>query len=80
VSLLNSIWVTGTHVLLFDKYAAGHAYEALMAARFAQLGSPRVVMALSGPVVGLLSGIVLGLFAVVASKFVQSSHSEYAGW
>jgi hypothetical protein len=37
-------------------------------------------MAVTGPAVGLVSGIVLGLFAFIASKFVVSSHSEYAGW
>jgi hypothetical protein len=80
VSLLNSVWVTGAHVLLFDRYVAGHTREAVMAAKLATVGSPKLVMALTGPVVGLASGIVLGLFAAVASKFVQSSHSEYAGW
>src|SRR5579885_1029798 len=43
VSLVNSIWITGAHVLLFDKYRAGHPEEAAMAARAAQLGTPRVV-------------------------------------
>jgi hypothetical protein len=51
-----------------------------MAARLAQIGSPRAVMALTGPLVGLVSGMMLGLMAVVLSKFVTSAHSEYAGW
>jgi uncharacterized membrane protein len=80
VSLMNSVWVTGAHVLLFDKYLAGHAREAMMAAKLAQIGTPKVVMAVTGPIVGLVSGIVLGLLAVILSKFVQSRHSEYAGW
>jgi hypothetical protein len=80
VSLLNSVWITGAHAVLFDTYVANHAREAEMAARLAQIGSPRVVMALTGPLVGLVSGIVLGLMAFILSKFVTSAHSEYAGW
>ena len=77
VGLLNSVWVTGAHVALFDKYVAGHAREAAMAA---QMGSPRLMMGAVGPVIGLLSGVVLGLFALAAGKLVVSAHSEYAGW
>jgi hypothetical protein len=80
VSLVNSVWVTGAHVLFFDKYVAGHAREAAMAAQLAHIGPPKLVMALTGPVIGIVSGIVLGLLALVASMFVQSKHSEYAGW
>jgi hypothetical protein len=77
VSLVNSVWVTGAHVALFDKYVAGHAREAAMAA---QMGSPKLMMALTGPIVGLVSGLVLGLLAYVMSKFLVSSHSDFAGW
>jgi hypothetical protein len=77
VSLVNSIWITAAHFALFDKYVAGHAREAAMAA---QMGSARTMMLVSGPIIGLVSGIVLGLFAFVASKFVVSSDSDYAGW
>jgi hypothetical protein len=32
---------------------------------------PRVMMTLIGPVIGLVSGIVLGIFAVVATRLVR---------
>ncbi len=32
---------------------------------------PRLMMALMGPVIGLLSGIVLGIFVVVATRLVR---------
>jgi hypothetical protein len=79
VSLVNSVWITGAHVALFDKYLAGHAREAAMSAQM-HWASPKVMMAVSGPVVGLVSGVVLGLFAYIASKLVVSAHSDYAGW
>jgi hypothetical protein len=68
VSLVNSVWITSTHIALFDTYVAGHAQEAAMAA---QMGSPRLMMLVTGPVVGLVSGIVLGLFSLGASRMLK---------
>ena len=77
VCLVNSLWVTGAHIAFFDKYIAGHAREAAMSAH---MGSPQLMMAVTGPIIGLASGLVLGLLAFVASKFLVSSHSDFAGW
>jgi hypothetical protein len=79
VSLLNSVWITGIHVALFDKYIATHAKEAAMMAQ-AHWATPKVMMLATGPAIGLASGIVLGIIAWVMSKLVVSSHSDYAGW
>jgi hypothetical protein len=79
VSLVNSLWITIIHVALFDKYIATHAKEAAMMMQ-AHWATPKVMMLVTGPVIGLASGIVLGFLAWVMSKFVVSSHSEYAGW
>jgi hypothetical protein len=69
VSLLNSVWITAAHVLLFDSYIARHAREAAMT-RGMPL-APRLMMVLTGPVVGLASGLVLGLFAFVAARIIR---------
>jgi len=64
--LLNSVWVTAAHVLFAGTYLSRHPSEAGMVA-----GSPlppRVMMLLTGPLIGLASGIVLGLFAIVATR------------
>src|SRR5438477_11893401 len=61
VSVVNSVWITGAHVLLFDQYIAGHAQEAAMMASMPL--SPRLMMLAVGPCVGLVSGLVLGVFA-----------------
>jgi uncharacterized membrane protein len=37
---------------------------------------PRLMMALIGPVIGVLSGLVLGVFAIVASKMVKRAPSS----
>ena len=50
VSLVNSIWITAAHVLFFDTYVANHAREVAM-----MQGTPlppRILMVLTGPLVG----------------------------
>ena len=67
--LLNSVWVTAAHLLLAGIYLSRHPSEAGMMA-----GSPlppRVMMLLTGPLIGLASGIVLGLFAMGATRLIR---------
>ena len=73
VSIANSIWITACHVLLFDQYVANHAREAAMMTSGRMPLSPRVMMAVTGPVIGVVSGLILGLFAFIASKMVRRS-------
>ena len=68
VSLVNSVWITAAHVAFFDRYLAGHAREAAMSR---DMTSPRLMMVVMGPAVGLVSGLVLGIFALIAAKFVK---------
>ena len=71
VSLLNSVWITAAHVLLFDAYIARHAKEAAMTKGMPL--APRLMMLIMGPAIGLGSGLVLGLFSLVASKIVKAA-------
>lgn len=80
VSFVDGLWITAAHVALFDQYVARHSLEISTIGHFAQIGSPKMMLAVAGPVAGLASGVVLGLVAYVFSKFVVSAHSEYAGW
>jgi hypothetical protein len=66
VSMLNSVWITASHILLFGRYIANHAEEAAMMDSMPLTVSPRLMMTVMGPVIGVASGIVLGIFAVVA--------------
>lgn len=70
VSLLNSVWITATHMILFDRYIVGHADEAKMLAN-TMPDHPQLMMLATGPVIGLVSGLVLGLFAFIASKIMK---------
>lgn len=71
VGLANSVWVTAAHILLVDQYLARHPREAAMMSSMPMPTHPRLMMALTGPVIGLMSGIVLGIFAVVAIRLVR---------
>src|ERR1700739_3488567 len=64
-SLANCVWITTIHVLLFNTYIDNHAQEASsMASMPAPMNNhPRMMMLIIGPVVGVVSGLVLGLFA-----------------
>ena len=68
LGLANSVWVTAAHVLLFDRYIANHPQEAAMMSSMPLPDSPRLMMACVGPVIGLASGVVIGVFAVIAAK------------
>lgn len=71
VSLLNAVWITAAHILLFDTYIAHHAKEAEMMTKMPMPDSPRLMMLMTGPVVGLVSGLILGLFAFIASRIFK---------
>lgn len=72
LGLANSVWITAAHILLFDRYVAGHAQEAAMMQNPSVPLSPRAMMAIVGPVIGLISGVVLGLFSFIAGKLIKT--------
>ena len=71
VGLANCVWVTGAHVLLFHQYVARHPQEMQMMASMPLPRHPRLMMLLMGPVIGLVSGVIIGLFALAASRLVK---------
>jgi hypothetical protein len=76
VSLVNSIWITGMHILLFKSYVENHPKEMEMMTTMFLPTHPRIQMAVTGPVIGLISGLVLGLFAFIASKIWKRIASQ----
>lgn len=71
LGLANSVWITLAHVLLADRYLATHIREASMMATSPSGFSPRTMMAVVGPLVGLVSGVVIGVLAVLAGKIMS---------
>ena len=73
VSIVNSIWISATHAALFYTYIANHPeyLKMLETAPPMVAGHPRRLMVITGPIIGVISGLILGLFAWVASKIVK---------
>jgi len=71
LGLANSVWITAAHILFAGTYIANHAQEAAMMASMPMPDSPRLMMAVVGPVAGLISGIVIGILAVVAERVTR---------
>jgi hypothetical protein len=72
VSIVNSIWITACHMLLISSYLPRHPDEAEMMLHLPLSRHPRILMAITGPLIGVVSGLILGLFAFVAYKLLQS--------
>jgi hypothetical protein len=71
VSLANCVWVTGAHIVFYQAYLASHPAEAEMLSKMPLPSSPRLMMLTMGPLIGLVSGLVLGVFALIASKLIK---------
>jgi hypothetical protein len=69
ISVVNSIWITAVHIAFYTRYIAAHPREAEMM-RSAPM-SPRLTMALVGPLIGVASGIVLGVLAMIAARLLR---------
>ena len=77
-SLVNCVWITAFHIIFFKTYLANHPQEAQMMTKMGMRIHPRLMMLLTGPVIGIVSGLVLGLFAWIASKLVRKSGARIA--
>ncbi len=71
VGVVNSIWISAAHVILFDAYIARHAMEAAQYHDPRIPVPPKVAMFVIGIFIGITSGLVIGLFAFIASKIIK---------
>ena len=69
-SLANCVWITLFHILFFPTYIANHPQEAEMSAKMPLPEHPRLMMLIMGPLVGIASGLILGLFSFLAGKII----------
>src|SRR5689334_15255995 len=56
VSLINSVWVTSAHIILYDNYMDDHPDEAAMLQQLSSL-SPKLMLLCMGLIIGILSGL-----------------------
>ena len=69
VGIFNSVWITAAHILFLHTYLARHPPEAAMVAQ-API-SPRLLMGITGPMIGILSGAIIGVLAWIASRLLR---------
>ncbi|MEI7986258.1 MAG: hypothetical protein WCI55_11580 [Armatimonadota bacterium] len=70
LSIINCIFIVAFHVAFWDTYSAAHSD---MVASFPKDINPRMISAASGPIFGVLSGIVQGLMCVAAAKIQKKT-------
>jgi hypothetical protein len=78
VGIVNSVWVTGAHIIFFSQYIANHPKEAAMMSSMPLPDSPRLMMACVGPIVGVISGAIIGGLAYLAGRFIKPQISVAA--
>jgi hypothetical protein len=73
VSIFNCVWIVAFHVWMYDKYIANHPNAAEMGTKMGHFfrDHPRQGMIIMGPLFGIMSGLVFGLFAWIASKIMK---------
>jgi hypothetical protein len=71
VSIVNCVWITAAHIIFVQTYLTNHPQEADMFTKMPIPDSPRLMMLLTGPLVGIISGLILGLFSFLGSKILQ---------
>jgi len=72
VSMVNSVWITAVHAYFYGRYIAHHPDMVEMSAKIPFLSDHgRRQMIVMGPLFGVAFGLILGLFAFLASKGVR---------
>ena len=74
VSLINCVWITGFHLVFFNTYIQNHPEMKQMNLFPFLENHHHWQMAFTGPVFGIISGLILGLFAFIASKLVKKNN------
>jgi len=71
--LVNSVWITGAHIIFADIYIGHHPTEAAIMASMPLPNSPRLMMALVGPLVGIATGAMIGVLALLVGRVVRAT-------
>ena len=71
LGLANCVWVTSAHVLLASTYLASHVREAEMMKQMPVALAPQLVMLITSPIVGVISGTLIGLLALAAGALFR---------
>lgn len=68
VSIANCVWITAAHIIWQDSYLSHHPQMQSMTGKLPPGFSITTMMLITGPIIGIISGLVQGLLAFIASK------------
>lgn len=77
VSILNAVWVTAAHAAFFDTYSVTHPEYLEMTRTLSPdlAAHPILLLIPIGLISGILSGLLLGFFAWIASKLLNRNRN-----
>ena len=75
-SLVNCVWITSIHIIMSDTYIANHPMEMEQGRKMFGDMPQKEAMAIMGPIIGIVSGIVLGLFSWAASLIFKKKPAQ----
>jgi hypothetical protein len=78
ISLANCVWITGFHFVFSRKYLIHHPDMLEFIRQSPWPLHPRRLILVTGPAFGVFSGLVLGLFCLIASKLVKKDKAPAA--
>jgi hypothetical protein len=73
VGILNSIWITACHIILFDDYMLSHPEQEILLEETSSIIVPKLNMLFTGPIIGAITGSIIGLMSLGASKTIKRS-------
>lgn len=69
LSIFNCVWITAIQFMLFDAYYKNHPYLAEM--KDATYEQMHLGVLIIGPITGIISGLILGLFSWATAKIIK---------
>src|SRR6266404_3912775 len=71
VSLVNGVWIAIIHSAFYATYIANNPEMLEDYQKFTQYMNPQIMMLIIGPCVGAITGVIAGLFAVLAGRILK---------
>ncbi len=76
VSLVNCVWITGIHLFSYNTYLTNHPRVVQWMVMTPLAKHPLRMITLTGICIGIFSGLVLGLFAFIASRMIKKEYPD----
>lgn len=67
-AIFNCVWITAMQLIMYHSYVLHHPQVEASFAKTPLATHPRLAMCIMDIIIGIVSGLVMGLFAFIASK------------